>query len=487
MMDPRNPNSSSTRSTFRQPYTTFRPWNLQRLNQAAQNEHQRQQQRSPQLYSNDELIIKIPSSVQSMSPISPTRLPPTPVSEGSKTAEIPSFATYGIQSPLDSQASEDAPPPVPSSRLPVTTTTEVTTWASPSNDTPHNDDIHFADQRHEPWFEKTPSFDVCSAVGPPSPQHSTDRLALRATTTTITTNAAAAASTSAFNHYPSAKHDENRKISSKMYSDHIDQWRPISPPSNNHHSLPSTHYHPPPSSQQRNNNNPWSSATLVDSWEGFHSFAQTVKPTSAMKFPKRYRLPDQDDDTLQVRDEEQHHMDTQVDNDYQQQQDEDQQQQPLSSGSSDQYEDAMSSPPKSDYDAQEQDNILMVFDDLGPDQPIKENKSQDDKVDEDDDAEEGDWIFSSKLGEQSTHTIRRYSRDELMDMKPESNQDNVLGQGAKQRIDNFIDARQSAKRHVKVHISRTPREPPVNGDDIGFQPGIPPPMQSKNVTMYIDL
>ena len=33
IMEPRNPNSLSTRSTFRQPYTTFRPWNLQRLNQ----------------------------------------------------------------------------------------------------------------------------------------------------------------------------------------------------------------------------------------------------------------------------------------------------------------------------------------------------------------------------------------------------------------------------------------------------------------------
>lgn len=384
---------------------------------------------SPQLYTKDELIIKIPSSVQSMSP---TRLPPTPRSEASKAVDMSSTGAYGSESPMNLHFSTDAPPSFSSSSpLPATTntTSEVTTW--PSNDMPHDDDdddIYFAAQGYEPWFDKTSSFNVSSVVGPPSPQHSTDRLAMRATTTSFT---------SSIDHQTPVRHDASRKVSNKMYSDHIDQVRPISPPANDYH-----HYHSTHSSQRRSTNNAWSSATLVDSWEGFQPFVQTVKPTPVMKHPRKYRQPDQEKDTLKVLDEEEPPMaiEQPVDDENQQQKDTIITQQPISSGSSDQYEDALSSPPKSDHET-DQDYIQMTFDDVELEEP---NRSKFDhyKVDEDDEDEEGEWVLSAVPTKEPVHHAKRYSRDELVDLQPLCTKDSVIGQEAKQRIDNFINARQ---------------------------------------------
>lgn len=392
---------------------------------------------SPQLYTKDELIIKIPGSVQSMSP---TRLPPTPTSEASKAVDISPIVAYDNSgSPMAmSRAPSDnlSPPPSSSSTWPaaaaVTTTTEVTTWSSSFNDTPdNNDDIHFAAQGYDSWFynnnnnnNKTSSFNV-SPAAIPSPQHSTDRLATRSTT-----------STTSFT--PDDDDDDDysssQKASSKMYSDHMDdEIRPPTSPIS-----PTTRW------QQKNTNNPWNSATLVDSWEGFQPFVQTVKPTPVMKHPKKYRQPD---DILQPLNEEpQKEEGIDNNNDPQQQQEQEndtQQQQPMSSGSSDQYEDALSSPIKSEHEAvDQQDSIKMTFDDVEVHEPTWD-KNKADHVDDDDD-DDDDWVYSREQATtMDTHHVRRYSRDELIDMQPQLKEESVLGQGAKERIDNFISIRQA--------------------------------------------
>lgn len=401
----------------------------------------------PQLYTKDELIIKIPGSVQSMSP---TRLPPTPTSEASKAVDLSPIVAYDTSgspmassrpsynlSPPPSSSSSSLPPPPPPAA--TTTTTEVTTWSSSSNDTSsNNDDIHFAAQGYDSWFDNSKtssSFNVSSAAIP-SPQHSTDRLATRGTTSPTT------------EYQPSVKRDDDSSYkvsSSKMYSDHMDdEMRPTSPPS------PMTWQRP------RNTDNPWSTATLVDSWEGFQPFVQTVKPTPVMKHPKKYRQPD---DILQPLDEQPQKEEidnNDNDNDHQQHEEQEnvtidtqQQEQPLSSGSSDQYEDALSSPTKSEYeaDAHHHDNIKMTFDDVEVDEPTRDkNKANDvDDDDDDDDDDDGDWVYSREelMDMQPTHHVRRYSRDELMDMQPELKEGSELGLGAKERIDNFISVRQA--------------------------------------------
>lgn len=394
---------------------------------------------SPQLYTKDELIIKIPGSVQSMSP---TRLPPTPTSEASKAVDMSPIVAYdnnsGSPMAISRTPSDNLSPPPSSSSTTwptaaaaiTTTTTEVTAWSSSSNDTPdNNDDIHFAAQGYDSWFDnsnKTSSFNI-SPAGIPSPQHSTDRLATRSAT-----------STASFT--PDDDDDDynsSHKASSKMYSDHMDDE--IRPPT----SLISLTTRQP----QKNTNNPWSSATLVDSWEGFQPFVQTVKPTPVMKHPKKYRLPD---DTLQPLDEEPQKEEIDNNDDPEQQQEEQendtqqQQQQSLSSGSSDQYEDALSSPTKSEHEAvDQQDNIKMTFDDVELDEPTR-NKNKADHVVDDDDDDDSDWVYSREQASTiDTHHVRRYSRDELIDMQPQLEEESILGQGAKQRIDNFISVRQA--------------------------------------------
>lgn len=45
-------------------------------------------------------------------------------------------------------------------------------------------------------------------------------------------------------------------------------------------------------------------------------------------------------------------------------------------------------------------------------------------------------------------------------------------------IDNGISFSRATRKNIKAQVSRAPREPPVDGNDIGFQPGIPPPSPS---------